>query len=1270
MQKNEYRRDSIMKQKIMNVSLVCLFWVPILIANTQKSNVLVAEAWQDWGQNDQRQIEQKFMAVIEADQNNTRAYLGLSYLYNMQQKYEDSWMAFKNALKTKKNIYPYIFSTWLTPKFRRNFDTKNFGIINLLEELTEKADADNILKAMANNMLGDYYFKKGNLAKSKQYFRNLNAITNWMLIGPFDNTAASGFDKVYPPELECDVSKSYEGKNGVPAKWFPIKMSKHDGWIDFRRHFAYLKSVFYANNFVYSPKRQIVQIRIGTSGSLKAFLNDELLIQWFDENNNDLDTYIVETELQQDWNRLLIKCGLSDIEKCNFMVRITNAQGEAIEGLKISNETKSYQSKPGAPTKSVENFAETFFKQKIKENPNHLENYLLLADCYLRNDKAVEAELVLRDAIRLSPNCALLYHHILEAYQRGEKDDEIATTIEKIYSLDKDIPCVLKYKIEKYLKNEELDKAEEFIKHLEQLLPESELVYEHYLGLYAKKKQFEKIIEMSNKAYQQYPINWAFAYMEAAISIQKTRKYDRSIAIFKKYLDEKYTPTALISLATTYLKASNIKKWQKTYQRGLEYDPAATGYYYNMANTYIALQNYDKAEKAIKKAIDLCPNSPNYWAKLGEIHRIKNEIHLSKQAYQEALNYQPTNYDARNVLRELEGKNSIFSQFETIDIDSLIKNSPDASSYPEDDGVILLDDAKRVVYERGASELLEEMLIKVFNNQGIDDFKEYWIDYHSYTQILMVEKAVVIKSDGSEIKADIDDNHIVFKSLEANDFIYLKWRIKNYYSGKLANHYWDTFYFNCFYPMKIVQYALLTPRNSFKFNTQNMPNDPLQKQTADGTIYKWSLKNEPAIEYEYDMPGLNDVGKILYISSIEDWEYIVEWYADLVRTRARSSYEIEELVQALVKGKENSSEAEKIKTIYNFITENIRYSYVPFRQSGLIPQKARDVLVTSIGDCKDKSTLCIAMLRELGIKAHYVLLNTKDDGRNLNVLPSLAFNHCIIGVETKNGLIYLDPTAYNYPMGSLPEMDINGFSLLIKPAVKAPEYISRHNVMPSTIFRNSIVETRDDNSISVQVKTTKTSTSGALTRDYFRHEGQIEREKMLTELLSEHFPNVKLNKFEIEDLNTLKPDVNYTYYYEVPNYVMDAEAYKFLRVPWSDAREADQALSYEERKYPYLYWPRADTTIEEIEIHLPTGFEPVKPIEDVKLSSSVADYTLKFVFSNGVLSGRRKLINKKRVVSPEEYLEFKKFYNDVVKEDNKQILLKNNYLRMVEKSSF
>ena len=59
----------------------------------------------------------------------------------------------------------------------------------------------------------------------------------------------------------------------------------------------------------------------------------------------------------------------------------------------------------------------------------------------------------------------------------------------------------------------------------------------------------------------------------------------------------------------------------------------------------------------------------------------------------------------------------------------------------------MLDKARRVVYKRGTSEFAGEKLIKIFNSRGIDEFKEYWIQHNSYTEELIIEKAVVIKYD-------------------------------------------------------------------------------------------------------------------------------------------------------------------------------------------------------------------------------------------------------------------------------------------------------------------------------------------------------------------------------------------------------------------------------------------------------------------------------------------------------------------------------------------
>ena len=117
------------------------------------------------------------------------------------------------------------------------------------------------------------------------------------------------------------------------------------------------------------------------------------------------------------------------------------------------------------------------------------------------------------------------------------------------------------------------------------------------------------------------------------------------------------------------------------------------------------------------------------------------------------------------------------------------------------------------------------------------------------------------------------------------------------------------------------------------------------------------------------------------------------------------------------------SDEDKVKAVYAFITENIRYSSVSFRQSGFVPQRARDVLVQRLGDCKDMATLCIAMLDEAGVRAHYVLVNTWDEGYNRHIPPGISFNHCIVGVDLKGGVQHIDLTAQNFPVGSIPPVD-------------------------------------------------------------------------------------------------------------------------------------------------------------------------------------------------------------------------------------------------------
>jgi len=192
----------------------------------------------------------------------------------------------------------------------------------------------------------------------------------------------------------------------------------------------------------------------------------------------------------------------------------------------------------------------------------------------------------------------------------------------------------------------------------------------------------------------------------------------------------------------------------------------------------------------------------------------------------------------------------------------------------------------------------------------------------------------------------------------------MKWKIKNYYAGVLSKYFWDSNVFNGYYPQKISCYGLLVPDSlQFQHRMANETLAPTVSSTRDGKRFEWILLNEPAVKYESGMSFIDDAAKTLYVSNVPDWNTIVDLYSDLAWPKTKSSFEIREQVAKLMEGGNNISEDEKLKRIYNYILENIRYSYVPFRQSALVPQKARDALVNRIGDCKDLATLGIAMLR-------------------------------------------------------------------------------------------------------------------------------------------------------------------------------------------------------------------------------------------------------------------------------------------------------------------
>ncbi len=102
---------------------------------------------------------------------------------------------------------------------------------------------------------------------------------------------------------------------------------------------------------------------------------------------------------------------------------------------------------------------------------------------------------------------------------------------------------------------------------------------------------------------------------------------------------------------------------------------------------------------------------------------------------------------------------------------------------------------------------------------------------------------------------------------------------------------------------------------------------------------------------------------------------------------------------------------EDIINIIRFVQNEIRYKGENHGIFSHTPKKPQHTLDKRYGDCKDKSNLLIALLKQKGIEAHLVLVAT-DYGHKIHQLnPSpLHFNHMIVHIVFNGKDFFFDPT--------------------------------------------------------------------------------------------------------------------------------------------------------------------------------------------------------------------------------------------------------------------
>ncbi len=1229
-----------------------------------------AKAWQALNKNDRKEATRLLALIPENDADYTDAYITKLLLSDYDGK-SNLVTDFESELYNRaNNPYPYLYALWFEDYVLGDYGKKTLPHqLKIIDHIINDPKAPGTLVSAANYQKGMHYLYSHEFSKANNAYNEVGNIRNWQYVGPFENLSQAGFYKDYGPLQHPEPGAKFKSVTNADVSWFTPAAEIQDGWTPVIYQFNKRTAVVYAQNFVTSETDQAGLLSVGASGSVKVWVNDQLLISESRERVTEMDTYNVPVKLNKGTNRVLVQLGFSGLGYPNFSVRFTDQNFKALPGVSGSAVNAPYI-KAGAnalPALQTQ-FAEKFFADKIAAAPQNLLNYVMLTDVYLRNRKIIEARGTMDKALAIAPGNALLMLKEIGVLVKDDNNTKMQEELEKLKQTDPESLTVLELKIKEDFDNERFEDGAKTLDRRIELFGENETTNAYKILMLVHDKKYDELVKQAEKMYARNPDNPKMLEMMYNVKKEVYKDPKGALRVYDNFMKDNYSYDSYEDYADKLEAAGNNGKAldiRTDLASSFPYSPSG---FSKLSAYYVTSKKYDKAEENIRKAIALSPYNEYYWEKLGDIMDAREKKSEAIVAYNQSLQYDPHQYDIINKLRKLNGKSEVNKLLDETDIDKAIAADDESKAKNIDYGYYYILNEKNVVmHPGGATEEYNTLLVKITNQKGVDEFKESSIGYNN-NQNLLIEKAEIRKKNKAKIEGERSDNEVVFSNLEPGDVIVFKYRLQSYSYGRFAKDFWDQQFFGGQIYTNVARYNLYAPTDqkiNYVFNNSDVK--PTVSDLENFKKYSWSIIDAAPMKDERFMPRNVDVATVLHVSTLSDWSDISSWYSDVVNNKAEEDPEIialnKELFPATTKG---MTEFQKARKIYDYIEGNIRYSSVSFRQSAFVPQRPSATLVTRLGDCKDMSSLFVTLAHMQGINAQMVLVDTRDNGQKETLLPGIEFNHCIAKAVLDKKPYYIELTDNYLPFTSLPN-NLNGASILEIPSKNMSEkaaiiYLNSPTRIKDAVKRVMVIKPVDGD-LDVDVKVVKTGHLSSGVRDTYQDLNEEKRsEEMEKSIANGYKNNVKLSSVSFKDLKNLSDSVEYAYAYKVKNEVAEIGSLRTFKISYPDVVASLDNFSSDTRDYPVEYWRYEDTddynTL--VTVIAPAGTSFIEVPATETLSFGDLKYSLQYkLLAPGKLQVTRTFHNsRQQQVDAKDYPAFKAFFEKIVKAEQKFIAYK------------
>ncbi len=915
--------------------------------------------------------------------------------------------------------------------------------------------------------------RRGDLEDARDRIAGLGYVHSWAVVGPFDNDGKTGFDAELGPELDFDKAivpgRAYSGKER-PVRWRTVPVAAFPyGFLDTgslmrpeQKICAFATTWVHAKKGTRAPRP--ISAWVGVSGAFKLFWNGQPMLADKAYRGHDAEREAVQLTLQPGMNNLTIKaCG--DDAAPIISLRLGDARGGPDTGIEATNELgasaeaakiavkRDKGAKPPAVQKQrggVEGPLQAFERTASAKNPSAatLQAYAEYLDATGGDDPADHKS---RDLARRAAEREPTVERLLLAGRLSEDRNQQKEWVDKAAALAKSSKR-RKEQVDVLLAQAALARtspnwrdASPFYDKVLALEPGNLTAIDGRVELFNEAGLRRTALATLEHSLERAPHSVTLLNMYAS-ELRALGRATDAAEVESRYsalrFDDRTYLNGMISLAVTRRNRPAAERWVG---RLLAADPDSQWALGVAARTYRALGQPERAIASYKHALELAPEDTGTLRTLadlqGEIGHRDEQLALLHRI----LELHPQDHDVREYVEHIEPPKPRPDEAYAWAPDKFLKLriAPAAGQNRR----TLRDLTVSTVYQNGLSSQFRQVVFQPLTDAAAALARQYVFQYQADRQTVQLRGARVFRADGRVDEAvesgegAADDPAIAMYTsartfyvqlprLEPGDVVELRYRIDDTVpNNEFSNYFGDVEYLQSSEPVANAEYVLITPKSrSFYIDSQVQGLTQKVTESGDQRIYRFFAAKIPPITPEPAMPPWPEVLGFIHVSTYKTWKQLGQWYWGLAKDQFDLDDETRKLAHDITKGK--TTEIDKVKAVYDWVVKNTRYVGLEFGIYGFKPRRCVQTVARGWGDCKDKATVLVTLLKELHIPSTIVIVRTQLKGEFPSKVPSLApFDHAIAYVPSLD--LYLDGTAEYAGATELPKMDLGALAVRI-----------------------------------------------------------------------------------------------------------------------------------------------------------------------------------------------------------------------------------------------